>query len=77
MPYEGWSTLPGQVACPDCAAQPNELCRAIDVSGFAYAPLSDFHASRIEAAAFISGVGNDKPVSVEAFNKAVEDSDLI
>lgn len=63
------------VACPKCAAQPGEWCIAT-MPGYEI-ELHNLHASRIEAAAFINGAANDKPLSTEAFNKAVEDSDLI
>jgi hypothetical protein len=54
---------PLAVACPKCAQQPLQAC----LGGVT-------HAERIEAAAFIAGMGNATPTSDESFRAAVEKS---
>jgi hypothetical protein len=64
------------VSCPDCSQQPGEPCRSGDaISG--YKTIEGFHASRVEAAAFISGAGNNDAPSTEQFEQAVLDTGLI
>ncbi len=60
----------GEIACRTCSAQPGEPCvyRDYATGEPIVTPSSQYHAARIEDAAYWSGGGN---VSKEAFDKAV------
>lgn len=59
----------GEIACRTCSAQPGEDCTRdrIGLQVIYMAP-GEYHAARIEDAAYWTGGGN---VSEEAFDKAV------
>lgn len=57
------------VACPVCDQQPGEACNGL--------PAGEYHDARAGAASFLNGIGKAPTVSVEAFDKAVEDSGLV
>lgn len=62
---------PMEIACRRCDAQPQELCICLQHGADRVA----FHAERIEDAAAMSRVAD--PVSVEAFDSAVDEGGLV